>query len=158
MIAIKMWSFFCKNNFRYNSGTCLMAQMLKNLPVMEETHVQSLSRADPLEKGMATCSSILDWRILASSRTEDPHGLQSLGSKRVRHDLATNTQHRCNSCIIQFSDFWYNSQNLQTITAINFSTSSSPSKGTLLSLTIVPTQLNHSLTIRLPFFPAPDDY
>jgi len=40
-----------------------MAQMLKNLPVMEETHVQSLSREDPLEKGMATCSSILDWRI-----------------------------------------------------------------------------------------------
>ena len=60
-----------------------MAQMLKNLSAMQETQVQSLGREDPLEKGMATHSSILDWRI---PWTEEPGGLQSMGSQRVRHD------------------------------------------------------------------------
>ena len=56
--------------------------MVKNLPAMQETRVQSLGQEDPLEKGMATHSSILAWRI---PWTGDPGGLQSLGC-RVRHD------------------------------------------------------------------------
>ena len=54
-----------------------MAQMVKNLPAMQETQVQSLGQEDPLEKGMATRSSILAWRI---PRTEEPGGLQSMKS------------------------------------------------------------------------------
>ena len=61
----------------------LEAQMVENLPVMQETWVQSLSREDPLEKGIATHSSILAWRI---PWTEEPSGLQSIGSQRVGHD------------------------------------------------------------------------
>ena len=60
-----------------------VAQMVKNLPVVWETQVQSLSQEDPLEKGMATHSSILAWRI---PWTEKPGGLQSMGSQRVGHD------------------------------------------------------------------------
>ena len=60
-----------------------MAQMVKNLPAMLETWVQSLSREDPLEEGMATHSGILAWRILW---TEEPGRLQSSGSQRVGHD------------------------------------------------------------------------
>ena len=61
----------------------LVAQMVKNLPAMLETWVQSLSREDPLEEGMATHSGILAWRILW---TEEPGRLQSSGSQRGRHD------------------------------------------------------------------------
>ena len=60
----------------------LVAQMVMNLPAIWETQVGSLGREDPLEKEMATRSSILAWRILC---TEEPGGLQSLGSQRVRH-------------------------------------------------------------------------
>ena len=60
-----------------------MAQRVKHLPVMRETQVRSLGQEDPLEKEMATHSSILAWRILW---TEEPGGLQSTGSQRVRHD------------------------------------------------------------------------
>ena len=60
-----------------------MAQTLKNLPAMQETQVQSLAWEDPLEKGMATHSSILAWRM---PWTEEPGGLQSMGLQRVRHD------------------------------------------------------------------------
>ena len=59
-----------------------MAQTVKNLTAMQETQVQSLGWEDPLEKGMATHSSILAWRI---PRTEEPGGLQFVGSQRVRH-------------------------------------------------------------------------
>ena len=62
--------------------TSLVAQMVKNLPEMQEAWV------DPLEKGMATHSSILAWRI---PWTEEPGGLQSMGSHRVGHDWVTNT-------------------------------------------------------------------
>ena len=55
---------------------------------MQEKWVQSLSQEDPLEKEMATHSSILDWKI---PWTEELGGLQSWGSKRVRQDLATNS-------------------------------------------------------------------
>ena len=60
-----------------------MAQMVKNLPVMLETRIQSLGLEDPLGEDMATHSSILTWRI---PRTEEPGGLQSMGSQRVQHD------------------------------------------------------------------------
>ena len=66
----------------------LVTQMVKNLSAMQETPVWSLGREDPLEKKMATHSSILVWRI---PWTEDPGGLQLMGSQRVGHDWATNT-------------------------------------------------------------------
>ena len=56
--------------------------MVKNLPAMQQTKVQSLGREDHL-KGMATHFSILAWRI---PQTEEPDGLQSMGSQRVGHD------------------------------------------------------------------------
>ena len=66
----------------------LVAQMVKSLPAMQETRIQPLSQEDSLEKGMATHSSSLAWSI---PLTEEPGGLQSVGSHRVRHDWATNT-------------------------------------------------------------------
>ena len=57
--------------------------MVKRLPAMRETQVQSLGRKDPLEKEMATHSGILAWKI---PWTEEPGGLQSMGSQRVGHD------------------------------------------------------------------------
>ena len=57
--------------------------MVKNPPVMQETQVLSPGWEDPLEKEMATHSSILAWRIPS---IEEPGGLQSMGLKRVRHD------------------------------------------------------------------------
>ena len=60
-----------------------MAQMVKNPPAMWETWVRSLAWEEPLEKGRATDSSILAWRI---PWTEEPDWLQSMGSQRVRHD------------------------------------------------------------------------
>ena len=65
----------------------LVAQMVKCLPMMQETQVQSLGWEDPLEKEMATHTSILAWKI---PWTEDTGRLQSMGSQRVRHDLATS--------------------------------------------------------------------
>ena len=61
----------------------LVAQMVKNLPAMQEAKVQSLGWDDPLEKGMATHSSILAQR---SPRTEEPDRLQSTRSQRVRRN------------------------------------------------------------------------
>ena len=57
--------------------------MVENLPAMQETQVRSLGQEDPLEKEMATHSTILACRIL---RTEEPGGLQSMGLQRVGHD------------------------------------------------------------------------
>ena len=65
------------------TGASLVAQIIKNLPTMQEIQVRSLGGEDPLEKGMATHSSILDWRM---PWTEEPGRLQSMGSQRVRHD------------------------------------------------------------------------
>ena len=59
-----------------------MAQMVKHLPTMQETQVQSLGWEDPLQKEMATHSSILAWKILWM---EEPSRLQSMGSQRVGH-------------------------------------------------------------------------
>ena len=61
----------------------LVAQMVKNPPVMLETQVQSLGQEDPLEKGMDTDFSTFAWRI---PWTEEPDRLQSMRSQRVRHD------------------------------------------------------------------------
>ena len=65
--------------------------MVKNPPAMWETWVRSLCWEDPLEEGMATHSSILAWRI---PWTEEPGGVQSMGSQRVRHNRVTkHTNH-----------------------------------------------------------------
>ena len=63
--------------------TSLVAQRVKLLPAMQETQVQSLGQEDPLEKEMATDSSILAWRM---PWTEEPGGLQSVGLQRVGHN------------------------------------------------------------------------
>ena len=60
-----------------------MAQMVKNLPTIQETWVQSLGQEDPLEEEVATLSSILAWKI---PRTEKPGGLQSIESQKVGHN------------------------------------------------------------------------
>ena len=61
----------------------LVPQMVKSLPAMQEIQVQSLGQEDPLEKGMATHSTILTWKI---PWTEESGRLQSMGSQRVRHE------------------------------------------------------------------------
>ena len=66
-----------------NIWTSLVAQLIKNLPAMQETWVQSLGREDALEKEMATHSNILAWK---SPWTQEAGGLQSMGSQRVGHD------------------------------------------------------------------------
>ena len=63
-----------------------MAQVVRNLPVMQETQVQPLDHENPLEEGMATHFSILACEI---PWTEEPGGLQSMGLQGVKHDLAT---------------------------------------------------------------------
>ena len=70
MVSLKEWDF-------------PIAQMVKNLPAVQETQVRSLGQEDPLEKEMATHSSILAWRILW---TEEPGGLQSMSLRRVGHN------------------------------------------------------------------------
>ena len=88
------------------SGTSLWASLVaqmvkkkKNLPAMQEMWVQSLGREDPLEKGMATHSSILSWRI---PWTEEAGRLQSLGSQRVGQDLVTEQQEVSKDKITEF--------------------------------------------------------
>ena len=66
----------------------MLAQMVKNLPAMQETQVSSLGQEHPLEKGMATHSSILDWKIPG---TEKPGKLQYMRLQRVGHNWMTNT-------------------------------------------------------------------
>ena len=70
-------------HFSLLSWASLVAQTVKNLPIIQETRIQSLGQEHPLEKGMATYSSILAWRI---PWTEEPGSLQSIGSQRVKHD------------------------------------------------------------------------
>ena len=64
-------------------GASLVAQLIKNLPAVQETWVQSLGWEDPLEKEMATHSSTLAWKV---PWTEEPGRLQSMGSQRVGQD------------------------------------------------------------------------
>ena len=79
------WWWIC--SFCLRKAASLVAQRLKRLPAMRETWVRSLGWEDPLEKEMATHSSILAWRI---PWTEEPGGLQFTGSKRVGYDWATS--------------------------------------------------------------------
>ena len=74
--------------FSQTNVTFVVIHMVKNVSIMWEPWVWSLDREDPLEKEMATHSSILTWRI---PRTEKSGGLQSMESKRVRNDWANNT-------------------------------------------------------------------
>ena len=70
----------------WNMTTCCLlcvAQLVKNLPALQKIRVRSLGREDPLEKEMATHSSILAWKI---SWTQESGGLQSIGLQRVGHD------------------------------------------------------------------------
>ena len=70
-------------------GASLVAQLVKNMPAVQETCVQSLGWEDPLKKEMATHSSILVWEI---PWTKEPGGLYPMGVARVRHNLATKPQ------------------------------------------------------------------
>ena len=88
-----------------------MAQRLKCLPAMWETWVWSLGQEDPLEKEMATYSSILAWRILW---TEEPGGLQSTGSQRVGHDWATSLTHMSIKFFFE-KERWYYSWQLNNL-------------------------------------------
>ena len=72
----------------YMHGASLVAQLVKNLPAMQETQVGFLGREDPLEEEMATHSRILAWRI---PWTEEPGRVQSTGLQRVGHDLVTKS-------------------------------------------------------------------
>ena len=65
-------------HWKLGVANSLVAQLVRNLPAMQETQVQSLGREDPMEKEMETHSSILAWKI---PRTEEPGGLQSMGSQ-----------------------------------------------------------------------------
>ena len=76
--------------------TSLWAKMVKCLPTMQETQVQSLGWEVPLEKEMATHSSILAWKI---PWMEEPGRLQSMGSQRVRHDWETSLHQWCRNCL-----------------------------------------------------------
>ena len=80
-----LWLLLGSDNKNQPAGdlTTLVAQMVKCLPAMRETWVQSLGQEDTLEKEMATHSSILAWEI---PWMEEPGGLQSTGSQRVGHD------------------------------------------------------------------------
>ena len=71
----------------YSAKVSLVAQMVKNLLAMQETQVQFLGQEDPLEKRLATHSSIFAWRI---PWTEEPGGLPSTGSQRVGHNGVTS--------------------------------------------------------------------
>ena len=79
----------------------LVAQRLKRLPAMRETWVRSLGWEDPLEKEMATASSIFAWRI---PWTEEPVGLQSIGPHRVGYDWTTSLS-LCMKCSLGISNF-----------------------------------------------------
>ena len=79
-------------NEKFSSLALIMqpgGSVVKNLPALQEMQIQSLSQEDPLEKEMATYSSILAWEI---PWTEEPGGLQSRGLQRVGHDLGTKQQ------------------------------------------------------------------
>ena len=83
----KQYSNKFNKDFKNGPWTSLMAQTVKHLPTKQKTRFQSLGREDPLEKEMATHSSVLAWKI---PWMEEPGRLQSIGSQRVRHDWATS--------------------------------------------------------------------
>ena len=87
---IDIYTQLCIKYIHYyvQNGARLLAQLVKNLPAMQEIQVQSLGQEDPLEKETATHSSILPWRIPG---TEAPGRLQSTGLHKVGHDWARST-------------------------------------------------------------------
>ena len=74
------------HDFGRLSPSFLVAQMIKNLLVMQETWVQSLGQKDPLEKGLASDYIILAWKIPWTNSVEEPDGLQSMRSQRAGCD------------------------------------------------------------------------
>ena len=100
----------------------IVAHVVKNLPTVQETGIQSLDQEDPLEKGMATRSSILAWRI---PWTEEPGGLQSMGSPWVGHEWATDTwldSSLCWSAVMVFiSKIFFFSTNLSDFFVVCYS-------------------------------------
>ena len=86
-----------------------VSQMVKNPPMMQDTWVWSLGWGDPVENGVATHSSILAWRI---PWTEEPGGLQSMGSQRIRYDWVTNTSLQNLYVFLWFTDLWFLVDNL----------------------------------------------
>ena len=93
-ITLTIWTCVDKVMFllfntlsRFVCRASLVAQTVKHLPAMRETQVRFLGREDPLEKKMAIHSSTLAWKI---PWTEEPDRLQSMGSRRIRHDWATS--------------------------------------------------------------------
>ena len=89
-----------RNIFKVESKTEGVAQMVKNLPAMRETRVQSLGQEGPLEEGMATRSSILVWRI---PWTEEPGGLRSIRSQTVIISRKTGIRHQFKPLLINLS-------------------------------------------------------
>ena len=86
ILHIRSWPLYHTSGFKdmlRNITGFLSGSAVKKLPVMQDTRVRSLGEEDPLEKGMVTHSSILAWRI---PWTEEPRGLQSIGSQRGGHD------------------------------------------------------------------------
>ena len=86
LFVIVLWCLLCVRQ------ASLIAQFVKNLPAVQETRVEFLGWEDPLEKGMATHSSILAWKI---PWTEEPGRLQFVGSQRIGHDLVTKPPPPC---------------------------------------------------------------
>ena len=78
--ASRQWSW---TEYQQKAKAVLVDQLVKNMPAMQETPVQFLDQEDLLEKGMATHSNSLAWRIPC---TEEPGGLQSIGLQTVRQD------------------------------------------------------------------------
>ena len=85
MATVFLWRILLlvKGNLELANAPSMVAQTVKCLPTMQETQVQSLGREDPLEKEMATHSSILAWKV---PRTEEPGGLQFMWLQRVGHN------------------------------------------------------------------------
>ena len=88
LIRVKNCALICNWGDYTCSGAIPVTYMVKNLPVMQEMWVKSLSQEDLLEKGMATHSIVLAWKF---PWAEEPGRLQSMGSQRVRHGWASNT-------------------------------------------------------------------
>ena len=105
--ALVMW-LISVDIYSTKNLASLVAQMVKNLLQCQETQVSSLDQEDPLEKGIAIHSSILAWRI---PWIEEPGRLQSLVSKRVRHDWMTNTcknsTHSCKNNNYKLITCWH---------------------------------------------------
>ena len=106
-------------NVTLNSLFYLITQIIKNLPAMWETRIQPLGEEDSLEKEMATHSSIIAWEI---PWTEEPNGLQSLGSQRGRHNWMTVSLLFVNSTVYHLLlSSWYTANLLNSLTNSNSS-------------------------------------